>query len=253
MKSALLLTVIALAALLLSGCCTAGWRERSAFRLKTPDPYTVKVLPRGGEPEFKSNWDDPLWSLGNTVRLSNWYRPSEYWESEVDFTMLHDREQLFWTFRAKDQYFFGNQLQNNSAIFRDTCAEVFMQLPNRGYFNFEVSISGAVYAAYHEFNNYNHEVCLSPEDIKQITVKTSHGGLVIPEREEPGTWQIEVRLPLSLLEKYAGPIGRLSGQEWRCNFYHSADGSTHPRWLSWYPLERLSFHLPESFGPVRFE
>jgi hypothetical protein len=77
--------------------------------------------------------------------------------------------------------------------------------------------------------------------------------VVEPEIQEPTTWFIEFRIPISLLEKYVGPIGDPRGQRWTANFYKCGDKTSHPHWISWAPVDQLNFHLPRCFGPIVFE
>jgi hypothetical protein len=76
--------------------------------------------------------------------------------------------------------------------------------------------------------------------------------VVEPEVEGPLTWQLAFFVPVALLERYVGPIGPLAGQEWRANLYKCGDGTSHPHWASWSPVDALNFHLPHCFGTLRF-
>ena len=77
--------------------------------------------------------------------------------------------------------------------------------------------------------------------------------VVMPEHAGPVVWHIGCQIPLAVLEAYSGPLGPLAGQAWRGNFYKCADDSSHPHWASWAPIgEKLNFHQPCCFAPLRF-
>jgi hypothetical protein len=66
------------------------------------------------------------------------------------------------------------------------------------------------------------------------------------------TWTLEFFIPLELLEKYVGSVGNVRGSEWKANFYKCGDETSHPHWVSWQPVPKLNFHMPECFGTVMF-
>jgi hypothetical protein len=88
---------------------------------------------------------------------------------------------------------------------------------------------------------------------REVRIHHSMPSVVTPEIEKDTEWYIEYRVPLDLFEKYVGPLGPPTGQEWRANFYKCADRSSHPHWAAWAPIgEKLSFHIPWYFGTLRF-
>ncbi len=94
-----------------------------------------------------------------------------------------------------------------------------------------------------------------PEDIaRTITVSTSLAQPIRDEHPGPLTWTVSARVPLALFEAFTGPLGALSGQEWRANFYKCADECSHPHWGYWADIgARLDFHQPDRFGEIVFE
>ena len=96
-------------------------------------------------------------------------------------------------------------------------------------------------------------VNLSAEDGESVRRFHSMPCVVEPEVAEPADWVLEFAIPLKLLEKYVGPLGNVSGQEWRANFYKCGDQTSHPHWASWSPVSALNFHLPECFGTIKFQ
>ena len=77
--------------------------------------------------------------------------------------------------------------------------------------------------------------------------------IVEPEIQVPTVWRLGFAIPLSFFTKYTAIDPKLSGQVWHANFTKCADQTSHPHWLSWMPLSRLDFHLPDEFGELVFE
>ena len=95
-------------------------------------------------------------------------------------------------------------------------------------------------------------VKLTPEQGRQVAIRSTLPALVEPELSEPTEWCLQFFLPFAVLEDFVGPLGALPGQAWRCNLFKCADETSHPHWASWQPVPELNFHMPETFGVIRF-
>ncbi len=91
------------------------------------------------------------------------------------------------------------------------------------------------------------------ELVQDMNIYHSLPARIDPEIQEPTEWRIEYRIPLALFEHYLGPIGPLSGQTWRGNFYKCADKTSHPHWGMWAPIYEGWFHQPAKFGELIFK
>jgi len=67
------------------------------------------------------------------------------------------------------------------------------------------------------------------------------------------TWGVGFCVPVALFEAFTGPLGKLSGQAWRANFYKCGDKTSHPHWASWAPITQPDFHMPDCFGVLTLE
>jgi hypothetical protein len=78
--------------------------------------------------------------------------------------------------------------------------------------------------------------------------------VVNPELAGPVDWSVLLTLPLSVMEKFVGPLPDLgAATPWRANFYKCGDQSSLPHWIMWSPVgEKLNFHQPAGFGHLRF-
>lgn len=177
---------------------------------------------------------------------------------ETVFRVLHDGASLYVRFDVKDRYVRSVQTAFQAPVCTDSCVEFFVRpRPDRGYFNFEVNAGGTLLLYYVE------DPARTPSGLakytpvpeawgRQVEVRSSLPRIVDPEVAEPLAWQVCYKVPLALLEAFAGE-SPLSGGEWRANFYKCGDRTSHPHWLSWSPVSALNFHLPECFGELAFE
>ncbi len=147
----------------------------------------------------------------------------------------------------------------NRRRIRSSCVEFFTRpRPDRGYFNFEWNALGTLLLGYVErprradgsFEHYT-EV---PEAIaRTIATDTSLAKPICEEHPGPLVWTVSALIPLALFEAFTGPLGTISGQQWRANFYKCADDCSHPHWGCWADIgPRLDFHQPDRFGEIVF-
>lgn len=147
-----------------------------------------------------------------------------------------------------------------SPVWTDSCVEFFTQpREGGGYFNFEFNILGTLYSHFIEdwkktTAGFEKSTPLTPAQGKMIMV---HPSVTAPAESEivgPLNWFLQVRIPLELIEIYTSPLGDLTGQTWRGNFYKCADDSSRPHWAAWADIgPELNFHKPHRFGALRFE
>ena len=147
-----------------------------------------------------------------------------------------------------------------SPVCTDSCVEFFVQpRPDTGYFNFEFNCGGTIHCHYIEDcrrtpAGFMKHRPLTLEELSQVKVSASLPAIVWPERQHAVVWQLDVMIPLQVMEPYIGRTGPLSAQTFAANFYKCADHSSHPHWASWAPIgEDLNFHQPKKFGLLEFE
>jgi hypothetical protein len=144
-------------------------------------------------------------------------------------------------------------------VYKDSCVEFFVQpKPDRGYFNFEFNCGGSLLCFYildptRVPNGFKDFTPLPEEDGKQVVIYHSMPPVIEPEIVVPTEWRLEFFIPFAVLEKYVGPVGNVTDQEWRANLYKCGDETSHPHWASWAPVDEFNFHLPHCFGTIRFE
>ncbi len=171
---------------------------------------------------------------------------------------LYGADRVYGLFRVDDRYVRSVHTGFQAEVHKDSCVDSFVQ-PKKGpgYFNFEFNCGGAWLASYvidptREEGRVRKSVPLSMDEGRGILVYHSMPEIVEPEIDKRVVWRIEFAIPLSVLERYAGPIGELGGQIWRANFYKCGSETSRPHWASWSPIDERNFHAPASFGRLRF-
>lgn len=220
--------------------------------------YTVRRV--DALPVVSAAWDDPAWSTAETLTIARFHPRGSNHKPLTQARVLHDGQALAVIFRVEDRYVLARNTEYQSPTHKDSCVEFFVRpRPDRGYFNFEFNAIGTLLLWYVEqprgadgvFGKYT-EV---PKDIaSSIMVLASQTKPIPVEAPGPMVWTVSYRIPLSLFERFTGPLRKLSGQTWRANFYKCADDSSHPHWGYWADIgDRLDFHQPDRFEEIMFE
>jgi hypothetical protein len=198
------------------------------------------------------------WQRAEVAELTHFHPRSSDHRPKVSVRVLHQQDALTVAFDVQDRYVRSTRMNYQDGVCRDSCVEFFVQpRPDKGYFNFEVNAGGTLLLYYitdhiQTDGGFRESWPVTWEVAKAIEIHGSLPRRVEPELTMPVAWWIRFRIPLSVFEAYTGPLGALSGQTWRGNFYKCADETSHPHWASWLPVgEPLNFHKPECFGPIR--
>jgi hypothetical protein len=209
-------------------------------------------------PPLGGNWEDPAWQRAATLAIDHFRPESSDHHPVVQARLLYDDQALYVFFRVQDRYVRCVHTNYLDPVCVDSCVEFFVRpRADRGYINFEVNCGGALHSSYIEdptrtpagFARFE----FLPEELgRQVQIAHSLPRVVEPEIAEPVEWSVAYCVPLALFETYVGPLGPLSGQQWRANFYKCADQTSHPHWAAWSPVQELNFHRPQDFGIVTF-
>ena len=210
-------------------------------------------------PALDGDWDSPAWQQAETLEVAHFRPESSAHHPHTQARLLHDGANIYVFFRVEDQYVRSVQTQYLGPVCTDSCVEWFAQpRPDKGYVNFEVNCGGTLHSSYIENptripGGFKRFVYVDERLAGQMTIVHSLPGVVEPEITQACTWTLVYRVPLALFEAYTGPLGDLSGQQWRANFYKCGDQTSHPHWAAWSPVQELNFHRPQDFAPIHFE
>jgi hypothetical protein len=214
--------------------------------------YTVK---KSAFPvKLDAGWDSEIWQQAKAAKIANGFEQNSDHTPDVQLKLLHDGSTIHGLFRVDDRYVAARARKDQDQVCRDSCVEFFVKPAGADcYFNFEMNCGG-ILLLYRCVDLASHNYIELPlEDL--ATVKRYHSlpQIIDEEITEPTLWYLGFSIPTALFEKYAGTDPVLDGQQWVANFTKCADRTSHPTWLSWVKLSRLSFHLPDEFGKLIFE
>lgn len=210
-------------------------------------------------PALSGQWDSGAWEAVTSVELSHFREESSSNRPRTRAKLLHSPQGINGIFRVEDSYVRCVHDSYGEPVYKDSCVEFFVKpKETHGYFNFEFNCGGTLLCSYIVDPTRTHDgfmdfVRLPEAEGRLVEIYHSMPGVVEPEIAGPVTWIIEFFLPFTLIEKYVGPPGVISGQEWKANFYKCGDETSHPHWASWSPVEELNFHMPRCFGTICFE
>ena len=167
---------------------------------------------------------------------------------QTSFRIATDGTHLYIYYETRGIGLRAVALQDNGAVWEDSCVEFFVQVPGQDcYRNFEVNCIGTLLAS--EKTPGSASKRFSESELATIRRYPSleHKAIDLPEGEY--SWDMLLIIPIARLG-----LDRLP-QTLRANFYKCGDKTSRPHYLSWNPIafERPNFHLPEFFGELRFE
>ncbi len=224
------------------------------------ESYTIQRCDKA--PAAVPSLADPAWAKADVAELKWSADKSRGVLPKVCCRLLHDGANIYGLYQVRDASRRACQTEYNSMVCLDSCVEFFFEpAPSTfaGYFNLEMNAIGTHLMYYirdyeRTEDGYKDFTPLPPEDGLKVTTLTSlqgHGP-IDPEEFGEKEWFEFFQIPVAVLEKHHGPIGKLDGQVWRGNFYKCGDELKEPHWLGWRAVSPLNFHLPPCFGEFRF-
>jgi len=215
-------------------------------------------------PELDAPWDEEHWAPIQPTLVSSFHPKSLSHRPLVQVKMVHDGDHLQVGFRVEDRFVRAVNREYQSAVYEDSCVEIFVQpTPTGGYFNFEVNAIGTLLLSHIRdprrtddgFADFDR---VTADRAACVGIWASLGSVPFEEVPGPLVWQVTIRIPahLVLLRGSKNEVisaKSLAGSSWRGNLQKCADRSSVPHWGSWAPIgEALNFHQPENFGIFRF-
>ncbi len=216
-----------------------------------------KVTKLKTSPEINAIWDKKPWNEIKPVQLALYMGDKPKHFPFTQAKIAYDDKAIYIIFRVEDRYVKAVHSQNQDPVCRDSCVEFFFSPEedvNDGYFNLEMNC-GATMLFNHQIKRQTDVVLISDSDIQKIKVAHSLPKIIEQEINKKITWVVEYRIPFSVIGNYQIFSKPKAGTVWKANFYKCADGTSHPHWLTWAPVDypRPNFHLPEYFGTLEFQ
>jgi hypothetical protein len=204
-----------------------------------------------------AHWQKMPWAELPALRIDQFSGEKPIHFPQVQAKLAYDDEALYAIFHVLDRYVCARSQNYQDQVSRDSCVEFFFtpgEDLSQGYFNFEINCGGTV-LFHHQKGRRVEDTPVSQDDFLQVDIAHTLPKIVDPEITEPIHWIVEYRLPFKTLAGYTKINLPSSGTSWRANLYKCADGSSHPHWLAWAPINTIApdFHRPEFFGRLVFE
>ena len=208
-----------------------------------------------GAMTIDANWDKSFWKNIQPISLDHYMGKKPEHRPNTQVKMAYDDEAVYVIFRVEDRYVRALTKEHQKGVCQDSCVEFFFAPgPDvaAGYFYLEMNCGGVMLF---RFNGPNKVVAFKKDEYDAMSIAHSLPRTVDPEIQNPVTWTLEYRLPLTLLRKACPVASPGPGVTWRANFYKCADDSSHPHWLTWSPVDNPTpqFHLPKFFGALNFQ
>ena len=219
--------------------------------------YTVRKT--SVAPPLDLNWVNPIWRAAETLEVKNFRPESSGHRPQTLARLLHDMCGIHGLFLVHDRYVRCTRTEYGTEVWKDACVEFFAEPKSGlGYFNFEFNCGGA-FVCNHIVDptrtpgGFKRSTRMPPDVANAISVRASMTRMTEPETPEPISWLLQFFIPFAVLEKFVGPLGDVSGQTWRGNFFKCAEDNSHPHWAAWSPVDEFNFHLPRCFGAIQFK
>ncbi len=181
----------------------------------------------------------PKQVVGNVNWAEFPYKP------EVSFSMGYNDEYLFIHFDVVENHVKAQYLNDNEAVWEDSCVEVFIKKPDdTHYFNFEVNCIGTLLAA--KRTGRSDAEHFDESKLARIIRTASLPHEKIDSRVVGSEWNMTLAIPFDLIECNGAPDALMA------NIYKCGDKTAVPHFVSWAPINTPSpdFHCPEFFKNI---
>ncbi|MDX1984820.1 MAG: carbohydrate-binding family 9-like protein, partial [Bryobacteraceae bacterium] len=197
--------------------------------------------------------DEPAWRQAPAAGdfHFNWWKSGE--KEQTVAKLLWDDENLYVSYYCHDKHIAAQVIERHGPVSLDDSVEIFLS-PNpakpRNYYGFEMNVIGTM-LNFIRADWYKGPFFSEPEGVRLRT--SFHGMRVKQDAAGDNHWILEVAIPLKNFEKDAAHTPPVEGDTWRVNL-NRAGGKTNAQYSTWSPVasEKPNFHVPESFGQVRF-
>ncbi|HZT32432.1 MAG TPA: carbohydrate-binding family 9-like protein [Bryobacteraceae bacterium] len=197
--------------------------------------------------------DEPAWRTAKPITgfHFNWWTSGE--KEPTVARLLWDDANLYVGYYCHDKHISATVTERHGPVSLDDCVEIFLS-PNpdkpRNYYGFEMNVIGTML----NFIRADWWTGGPRWDPAGVQLRTSYSGL--PKKEESPDddhWVLEVAIPFRNFARDAAHVPPRDGDVWRINLNRDG-GKTNAQYSTWSPVNtpKPNFHVPESFGYVRF-
>jgi hypothetical protein len=220
------------------------------------EPLDYRVTKLAESMEINGNWDKPEWNKIDPLVIGQHMGEAPDHRPNVLAKIAWDNDAVYIIYHVEDRYVRAVAMEYQDPVCRDSCAEFFFTPGSHlglAYFNIEINCGGTVLFWWQPVGQ--EAVPIAAEDAQKLEIAHTLAKIVDPEIGEPTTWTLEYRLPLEVVRKYCPDAATPAPNVvWKANLYKCGDGTSHPHWLTWSHVDHPTpqFHVPESFGTLKF-
>ncbi len=213
--------------------------------------YDVRRAP--SPPVVDGKLDEPAWQRAKPITRFhfNWWTSGA--KEKTVARLMWDDENLYVGYYCHDKHISAEVTKRHGPVSLDDCVEIFLS-PNpqkpRNYYGFEMNVIGTM-LNFVRADWWTGGPHWEPEGVQ---LHTSYFGL--PKKEEAADddhWVLELAIPFRNFARDAAHTPPGEGDVWRINLNRDG-GKTDAQYSTWSPVNtpKPNFHVPESFGYIRF-
>lgn len=177
---------------------------------------------------------------------------------KTNILLFWDEQAIYGKFSVQDRYVRCVQTGYQAKVSKDSCVEFFLKpAGSAGYFNFEFNCGGNLLCYFirnpqkKDGKRIDYDI-LSPEELAMVRRQSTLPAYIPEEIISPRSWELAFAVPFRLIKRFTPLFEDTFKSDWKANFYKCGDDTSHPHWISWTRLPEKNFHLPGSFGIIRF-
>ena len=210
-------------------------------------------------PDLAGGFDSPGWSAAPAMPIACVRPEGSDHVPEAALKLQYDATGIYGIFQVRDRYVRCVATKWNDPVCCDSCVEFFVQpAGGTGYNNFEINACGTMLAMHVDNSRRDQRGLaqarfLTEQEREGIRVFHTMPDSLPEELPGPVEYRVGFFLPFSLFRRTNHAPVPVKGTVWHANAYKCGDQTSHPHWLSWRPVSRLNFHLPDCFGQLIFD
>jgi hypothetical protein len=106
--------------------------------MKKSEPFIYAIHPASPRPGLQDRWEGLAWRHVPALSIAHFRPESSSHRPSTQVRLVADDQRIYGLFRVEDRFVRCVHTGFQSAVYKDSCVEFFVQpRPDRGYFNFE--------------------------------------------------------------------------------------------------------------------